>query len=59
MMSSYSLAFVPCDNDFRLFHEEIRCRQPHYAILLSVTSGLSAAVLFVFGYKAIKHARDT
>lgn len=58
VMSSYSLAFTFCD-EFGLFHEKFRCRQPYIAIIGFVTTGASSIALFVMGIKANNNAKNT
>jgi hypothetical protein len=33
VLSSSHLAMMHCDNNFSLFHEEFRCRQPYIALI--------------------------
>ena len=44
--SSYSMAFTHCDQ-FGLFHENPRCRQPYIAGLLFLLSGISTIAALV------------
>lgn len=57
MLSSASLAALPCDFDFSLFHERYRCRQPWLAVMLWVTAGLASLRLLVKGLKTLKAAQ--
>lgn len=53
--SSGSLALVYCDNEFSLFHEEFRCRQPYIASI-GVLLLLPSSIFFL--WKAIKSRKD-
>ena len=53
--SSSSLASGACNNEFNLFHEHFRCRQPYLAligIVLSIAIGVVAIFLFKRKLKA-------
>lgn len=52
IVSSISLAFADCNGTYSFFTENIRCRQPPIAGLLSLASFLVAVVLFVIGRKS-------
>ena len=47
IFASASLACVPCNCTYSLFHEYDRCRQPYYAIIASGVTGLAAIGCFV------------
>ncbi len=49
--SSSSLASSFCENQFSLFHELFRCRQPYLAIILSITSIALFFTMIILGMK--------
>lgn len=49
IFSSASLASGYCKNDFSLFHEEFRCRQPYIALIGFLVSSLSSIAMFIAG----------
>lgn len=51
VFSSVSLASGFCENEFDLFHESFRCRQPYIAAVLFIFSTLTSIVLLVFGVR--------
>lgn len=51
VFSSTSLASGFCENEFDLFHENFRCRQPDIAAILFIFSALTSIVLLVFGVR--------
>ena len=55
MLSSSSLASEFCVNEFSLFHEDFRCRQPYLAVLLWVISGVACLALLVVGIRSFKN----
>ena len=54
VFSSSSLASGYCENNFSLFHEEFRCKQPYIASILFLASIVNCGVLFILGFKNIK-----
>ncbi len=58
LLSSSSLASGFCENDFSLFHEHFRCRQPYLAIMLVVVSGAAFMYFLVSGIKKIQKAKN-
>jgi hypothetical protein len=55
LFSSASLASGFCHNNFSLFHEHFRCRQPYLAIIFCVVFGLISLILFVVGLRRLKN----
>ena len=53
VLSSSSLAFTACEN-YSLFHEQIRCRQPNIASILLVLTSIIFITFMVLGVKNIK-----
>jgi hypothetical protein len=52
--SSSSLASGFCNNQFSLFHEHFRCRQPYIAFIFFVVLGLTSLMLLVIGFRRCK-----
>jgi TRAP-type C4-dicarboxylate transport system permease small subunit len=48
VFSSYSMAFSTCSGSFDFFAENLRCRQPYFAMLLFSVSLALAVVLFIW-----------
>lgn len=57
IISSASLASDVCANQFNLFHDKFRCRQPYIALILFVLFGVSSIILFIFGWKVKRGSR--
>jgi len=51
IFSSASLASGFCQNQFNLFHEYFRCRQPYIASIGFLLTGMGSLILFVFGIR--------
>lgn len=49
IFSSSSLASGFCRNQFDLFHDDFRCRQPYIALILFVCFGIGSLVFFIVG----------
>jgi hypothetical protein len=58
MLSSSSLAAVDCDFEFSSLHEEFRCKQPHIAIVVWVTSGVLCLWLAGKGLKILRNSKN-
>jgi len=54
VLSSSSLAFQACDGAYSLFHQNIRCRQPYIATILSIVFGILSIFLMYSGIKNIR-----
>ncbi len=62
VFSSSSLAFIPCNGQYSLFHETYQCRQPGIALILWLLTGATSLLTAYFGIKfsnKIKSTRDT
>jgi len=49
IVSSFSMAFTECANEYELFASNARCRQPSIAGLLAIASLLGAAIAILVG----------
>jgi len=56
MFASADLAFLACDGNYSLFHEQFRCRQPNIAMILWFVSGSGCVLLLYFGIKNLNRA---
>jgi len=62
VFSSSSLAFIPCNGQYSLFHESYQCRQPGIALILWLFTGTTSLLTAYFGIKIFnknKSAKDT
>jgi len=55
IFSSASLASGFCNNEFDLFHENFRCRQPYIASILFVIFLILSIVVAYFGFRQKKN----
>ncbi len=58
IFSSASLASEFCLNQFNLFHEDFRCKQPYIASIGFLLTGIGSLILFVFGIRRITRKAD-
>ena len=58
MVASQSLAFTYCD-EFSLFHESFRCRQPHLALIGLVITAILSITCLRYAFKSANHAKNT
>ena len=54
MFSSSSLASGACENSSSLFHENFRCRQPYFAAILWITTGIMCVAFLIKGVKELR-----
>jgi len=57
VFSSASLTVIVCDN-YSLFHEEFRCRQPYIAQILWIASGILSMIFFPLGFVNIRRVNE-
>lgn len=55
IVSSSHLAHEFCEGDFSLFHEQVRCRQPYFGLILFAVSAPLSCALFILGRRNLKN----
>jgi len=59
VFSSSSLAFIPCNGQYSIFHESYQCRQPGIALILWLLTGATSLLAAYFGFKIFNKNKPT